>query len=106
SSYVLRSNAKQPLPIPVLPNFDFVGWYLGDEKIEQLSDIHYTKEDTMKTLTAKWESYSLESLDELLNSLIPSHATENITLPTTYSGYTLQWSSSHPLVISSKGKFN
>ena len=106
SSYVLKSNAKQPLPIPVLPNFDFVGWYLDDEKIEQLSDITYTKEDTVKTLTAKWESYSLESLDELLDSLIPSHATENITLPTTYSGYTLQWSSSHPLVISSNGKFN
>src|SRR5690554_6053233 len=106
SSYVLKSSAKQALPIPVLPNFDFAGWYLGNEKIEQLSDITYTKEDTVKTLTAKWESYSLESLDELLNSLIPSHATEDIAIPTTYSGYTLQWSSSHPLVISSNGKFN
>src|SRR5690554_1059982 len=106
SSYVLKSNAKQALPMPVLPNFDFAGWYLGNKKIEQLSDITYTKEDTVKTLTAKWESYSLESLDELLNSLIPEHATEDITLPTTYSGYTLAWSSSHPLVISSTGKFN
>lgn len=106
SSFKLLSNEINELPTPVRPDFDFKGWYVEDNLITKAKDIKLKSGDTMTTLTAHWESYSLESLEALLDNLIPDHVTDSLALPVTYSGYTLTWETSHPLVISTTGKFH
>jgi len=102
----LMSNNINNLPLPVKPDFDFGGWYLGDTLIESLDDLTISAGDTMKTLEARWESYSVESLEQFLDSNIPAHVTQNINLPSKYSGYTIDWATTHPLVINTEGRFN
>src|SRR5690554_1989775 len=105
SAYQVKSNILDTLPIPVRPNYDFAGWYIDDVLIESRKDIKVSEGDTMKILTAKWASYSLESLDAFLDQHIPDHTTTHLTLPKVYSGYSITWHSTHPLVISTDGRY-
>ena len=61
SSFKLLSNEINELPTPVRPDFDFKGWYVEDKLITKAKDIKLKSGDTMTTLTAHWESYSLKT---------------------------------------------
>ncbi len=106
SNYKVSSDILTTLPIPVRPDFDFAGWYLNDIEVQVFSKDLIKVGDTQMTLIAKWESYNEDALDTYLNSFIPSKVSNDLTLPLSYSGYTISWSSSNEEIISNTGKFN
>lgn len=93
------------LPVPHKENFIFLGWSDG-ENIHQLFP-RYQAKDQIKAITyqAVWGSLSLLELQNYISSLIPALTTDNLTFPTTYSGFQLTWESSHPDVIQSDGTY-
>lgn len=100
-----KSNDSTLLPLPTKTDFDFKGWFQGEQMIEKLSDLEIDNETDSILLEARWESYSLEALDLFLTEKIPSFVDQSITLPLSYSGYHITWTTSHPDVISSTGEF-
>lgn len=93
----------ETLPVPYLKDFTFLGWSDGTN-IHQMYP-RYQRKDHIQTLTytAVWGSKSVEELTTYLSSLIMEHTDDNLTLPASYSGYSLVWESSAPDVISSSG---
>lgn len=106
TSYQVKSDDLVLLPTPIKENFDFGGWYLGNDLITNFSKDLIKPTDTSLVFVAKWESYTESALDNYLSSFITSFITTDITLPTSYSGYELSWTSSHPEIISTSGKFH
>ena len=103
--FVKVYNERVTLPVPTKENFTFLGWSDG-------TTIHHTfpryqAKDNIKdiTYTAVWGSISVLELNHYLEDLIPEMVTENITLPTSHSGYQLTWDSSDPEVISADGTY-
>jgi len=91
------------LPVPTKENFTFLGW--SDGTTIHHSFPRYQVKDNIKeiTYTAVWGSISVLELNHYLEDLIPDITTENMTLPTSHSGYQLTWESSDPDVISAEG---
>lgn len=95
----------ETLPTPYLKDFTFLGWSDG-------INIHhifprYQVKDHVNTLqyTAVWGSKSMEDLTTYLEGLIPEHTDDDLSLPSSYSGYSLVWESSAPDAISNDGLY-
>jgi chitinase len=97
--------SPETLPTPIKENYNFIGWYNGEEEV--LEYLGYQKIDDVDSITyeARWETYTMTELYRYLNELIPDEIYENIVLPTVYSGFDLTWTSSHPNIITNEGDF-
>ena len=81
------------LPIPTKANCIFGGWYLtNDFSGEKYTKIEKGTKQDMK-FYAKWEEESYENLLKYVSDVVTSYT--NDTLPTTFNGLTLEWSSSN-----------
>src|SRR5690606_27732184 len=90
----------------VKPNFSFKGWYDGSNYLDSLTLVKAGDHKNVINLSAHVEGASIESLNQYLNSIIPTYTDKNIYLPTSYSSYNISWSSSNPEILSNTGEFN
>ncbi len=96
---------KEILPVPIREEYRFIGWFDGETEVFTYPS--YQRKDGISTITyeARWEAYTMNETESYLNQLIPDEIYDNLTLPITYSGFTLNWSSSDPDVITNEGQF-
>ena len=93
------------LPVPTMENFVFLGWSDGEE-LHHIFPRYQAKEGIRSLrYEAVWGSYALEDVQAYLETLIPDQTLDHLVLPTTYSGYTITWQSSHPEVIDTEGSY-
>lgn len=92
-------------PVPVKDNFTFLGWSNG-ESLHHVFPRFQAKQG-VKSLNyvAVWGSYDMEEVKTYIETLIPEKTSSNLSLPKTYSGYTITWESSMPEAISSEGVY-
>lgn len=93
------------LPTPIREEYVFAGWYLNDEQVIDFPGYKIIDGINELTYEARWEGYHMSDLISYLNDLIPDEVYDDIILPTTYSGFSIVWSSSHEDVITSSGMF-
>jgi chitinase len=91
------------LPIPVREDFKFLGWESESSIVTTFPG--YTNGQNVKTVTytALWGGATLQELYDYIDTAIPEHVMDNISLPTKYSGYTIEWSSSDEDILSDAG---
>jgi len=103
--YTKVYNDIEIYPVPVKDNFTFLGWSNG----ESLHHVfpRYQAKQGVKSLNyvAVWGSYDMEEVKTYIETLIPEKTSSNLSLPKTYSGYTITWESSMPEAISSEGVY-
>ncbi len=97
--------AEEDLPIPIREEYRFIGWFNGDEEVFRYPG--YKNKDGVNTITyeAKWEGYTMNELESYLNSIIPDEVYDDLFLPTAYSGFVLNWSTSDEEIITTEGKY-
>ncbi len=104
--YNIRMNEAENLPIPFKPEFTFVGWSDG-ERLFNIFPRYQVKDSTLQiTYTAIWEAEVLSNVELYLANLIPDELLGNISLPRTYSAYSISWVSSNPEILSNVGIYN
>ena len=96
---------KTSLPTPIREEYVFTGWYLNDEEIIEYPSYKIIDGIHELTYEARWEGYSMNDLTSYLNDLIPDEVYDDLHLPTSYSGFTLSWTSSHEDIITPSGTF-
>lgn len=96
---------EEALPIPVRDEYRFIGWFNGDEEVFTYPGYQLKDGITAITYEARWEGYTMNELDNYLFDLIPDEVYDDLVLPTTYSGFSLNWSTSNEEVITSEGQF-
>jgi chitinase len=98
-------NQSELLPIPIRKEYVFIGWSDGTNIFQTFP--RYQAKDLITSITyqAVWEGYSVEELELFINSFIPAKATTDITLPTSYSKYQIEWETSEAYAISSTGVY-
>ena len=103
--YIKSMNQSESLPIPIRSEFNFIGWSDGTNTLTTYP--RYQAKDLIESITyhAVWEGYTMEALETYLSSFIPTKATTNLTLPTSYSQYTIDWVSNEEEAISSLGLY-
>ena len=102
---VLDLTDETELPVPIKEGFRFLGWsYDGKTYVKYPS---YQVNDQIKNITyvAQWGSKTMTELETYLNSILPDLTEESVGLPLVFSGFNLEWSSSHPEVISNNGLY-
>lgn len=102
---VLTLKEETVLPQPVKEGFTFLGWtYQGDTFFKYPS---YMESDHIKEITyvANWGSKSVTELTSYLSDVLPEVTYESIALPLVFSGYQLEWMSSHPDILSNSGLY-
>lgn len=102
---VLSLKEPTKLPVPIKEGFRFLGWlYQGKTYFNYPS---YTTKDGLKHITfiAQWGSKTMTELETYLDSILPEMTEESVGLPLVFSGFNLEWSSSHPEVISNSGLY-
>jgi len=104
-NYIESLNLSSVLPTPIRDEFIFNGWSDGTNIYSVFP--RYLESDGISNITyyAVWEGYTVEALEAYLIDFIPSKATTNLELPTTYSMYQISWASDHEDVISPEGVF-
>jgi len=95
----------ETLPVITKRDFTFLGWSDGTTIYHSFP--RYQAKQSIKevTYTAVWGPKSMQDLLKYLNPFIPSTTIHNLTLPTSYSAFSLTWSSSAPDVISAEGLY-
>src|SRR5690606_10544631 len=68
------------LPEIVKPNFTFKGWFDGSTYLDSLSLVKAGEHKNVINLSAHFEGASIESLNQYLNSIIPTYTDKNIYL--------------------------
>ncbi|MCR3906969.1 MAG: glycoside hydrolase family 18 protein [Tenericutes bacterium] len=93
------------LPIPVREDFEFLGWESESSIVTTFPG--YTNGQNVKTVTytALWEGATLQELYDYIDLAIPEKALDHLSLPTQYSRYNIEWSSSHEEVINADGVY-
>lgn len=99
-SIVIAVNENKTPPTPYKEGFTFVGWTYKDEIIKTI-DLTIYKQDIV--LKAKWQGKSVADLEKFIKEYVPLETSENIYLPLSYSGYSIEWQSSDVDVISNSG---
>lgn len=99
-------NEEVVLPIPYKPEFVFTGW--SDGTSIYTSFPRYIARDNVDniTYTAIYESKAIEEVNMYLSTVIPTKLTNDLSLPSTYSGYSLSWSSSNSDLLTDDGIYN
>ncbi|HHU55136.1 MAG TPA: hypothetical protein GXZ48_00400, partial [Acholeplasmataceae bacterium] len=93
------------LPIPYRHEFNFIGWSDGENIYTTFPRYQLKDGITKVTYKAVWESFSLDDFKNLINSILPKEIESDVELPTSFSNYTISWSSSHEDVVTNMGKF-
>lgn len=97
--------SEEPLPTPVRDEYRFIGWFNGEEEVFNYPGYQLKDGITSITYEARWEGYTMNELENYLHELIPDEVYNDLLLPTTYSGFTLDWKTSNEGVITSSGQF-
>lgn len=91
---------------PTKTGFIFGGWYLEEDLVNKYTFSKMANENLI--LYAKWtvdDSLIIEFENYMLDNL--NHEIENdISLPTSYSGLSVSWTTNNSKVITTSGKFN
>ncbi len=94
---------------PLDPNrlgFIFVGWYKDAELLESYTFSTMPYENT--TIYAKWEvdESVIGEFENYMIEQLTGDIESDVTLPTSYSSLSVNWSSNNENVLSSSGKYN
>ena len=103
--FVKKMNQSEFLPVPIRKEYVFIGWSDGTHLFQSFP--RYQAKDLIDSITyqAVWEGYSVVELETYINGFIPAKTTTDITLPTSYSKYQIEWESSEPYAISTTGLY-
>lgn len=91
------------LPTPTKEGFEFLGWYETEdfqgEPIKYISE----SETGNKVFYASWKLVNIDYVNTIMDELVPSELTDDITLPINYQGLKLYWMSSNYNIFTAKG---
>ncbi len=109
SKTVRQGSAYGTLPVPVYPEYDFMGWYLGSTKITSSTNV--AENATDHTLTAHWKEHIYTNGISLSTTTATLHVGDSVTIkptvtPADASNKTVLWASEDEGVatVSSSGK--
>ena len=105
-NYQLTMNEEDNLPVPVRPEFSFIGWSDG-EHVFNVFPRYQAKDNTLQiTYTALWDAETMSDVELYLSELIPDQINEDLVLPSTYSDFAIAWVSSDTEIISNDGTYH
>ncbi|GEM_PF-579730 len=104
--YQVTLNEEVNLPIPVRPEFSFIGWSDG-EHVFNTFPRYQVRDNTLQiTYTALWDAETMSDVELYLSELIPDQITEDLTLPLSYSDFSISWVSSDSEIVSNNGTYH
>jgi len=105
-NYQITMNEAINLPLPIKPEYTFVGWSDGQRILSTFPRYQIRDNTLQMTYVALWEADTMSNVELYLADLIPEKTSEDLNLPLTYSGSTIEWISSDPQVISNLGIYH
>lgn len=105
-AFTKQFTEEASLPVPVRDEYRFSGWFDGVELYETYLGYQVKDAPSGLVLEAVWEGYTLQELYQQLDGLIPDETHQNVNLPTTFSHYQIEWTSSREDIINPSGHFN